>query len=142
MTALRPRRPGGVTLLIVLLWLQALIGIAGGVVLIVVRHAASVQHNTHRSASTLVAVGIVILALGVITALIASSLGRGSNLARWIVVIVSLLQLVGAILTLIRVQGDTRIGAIVDGVIALVILYVLFGERGSQEFFTGRALAR
>lgn len=137
MTAIRPRRPGGVTLLIVLLWVQALLGIAGGVILILVHHNRSVIHNTHQTASALLAIGIVVLVIGLVTALIASALGRGSNFARWIVAIVSFLQLAGAIFTAIRVHGDSRVGAIVNGAIALIILYILFGERGSQQYFTG-----
>ena len=122
-----------------LLWLQALIGIAGGAILILVHNQHSVIRSTHSTASTLLAVGIVIAVIGLITALIAWALGRGSNFARWLVGLISLLQLVSAIYTLIRVHGGSRVPAAVDGVIALIILYVLFAERGSREFFTGRA---
>jgi hypothetical protein len=138
MNAHRPHRPGGVTLLLVLLWLQALIGIAGGVILIIVHNSASVIRNAHQSASTLLAVGIATLIIGLITALIARGLGRGSNFARWIVGLISVLQLAGSIASLIRVHGESRIAAAVDGVIALIILFILFAERGSREYFGAR----
>ncbi len=134
-TAARPHRPVGVTVLVILLWVQALIGIAGGVILVILHHNRSVIHNTHQSASALLAIGIVALVIGVVTALIAYALSRGSNFARWIVALISALELAAAIYTAIRVHGDSRIGAIVNGAIALIILYILFGERGSQEYF-------
>lgn len=124
-------------MLIILLWVQAIIGIAGGVILILVHNNRSVIHNTHQSASVLLTTGVIVLAIGVVTALIAAALGRGSNFARWIVGLLSGLQLAGAIYTAVRVHGDSRVGAIVNGVIAVIILYILFGERGSEQFFTG-----
>ena len=70
-----------------------------------------------------------------VTALIAYAIGSGSNFARWIVALLGCLQLAGAIYTAVRVHGDSRVGAIVNGAIALIVLYILFGERGSQEYF-------
>ena len=122
-------------MLVVLLWVQALLGIAGGVILVVLHHNRSVIQNTHQSASALLAIGIGVLVIGAVTALIAYAIGSGSNFARWIVALLGGLQLAGAIYTAVRVHGDSRVGAIVNGAIALIVLYILFGERGSQEYF-------
>ena len=68
-------------MLVVLLWVQALLGIAGGVILVVLHHNRSVIQNTHQSASALLAIGIGVLVIGAITALIAYAIGSGSNFA-------------------------------------------------------------
>ena len=135
---MRARRPPGVTLLVFLLWLQAILAIAAGVALIVLRHNHSLIHDSHTSSSNLLAYGIAIVVVGVITALIASSLGHGSNFARWLVGFVSLLHLAAAVYGLVRIHSGERWAALVDAVIAFIVLYILFGERGSREFFTGR----
>ena len=138
MTSARAQRPVGVTILIVLLWIQALVSIAGGVALILLHKNHSLVHDAHASSSTLLAYGIGVLIVGVVTALIASALGRGSDFARWVVGLISILQLAGSVYGVVHFHGGSRTGAIVNGVIALIILYVLFGERGSRRICTGR----
>ena len=54
-TSAQARRPVGVTILIVLLWIQALVSIAGGVALILLHKNHSLVHNAHASSSTLLA---------------------------------------------------------------------------------------
>jgi hypothetical protein len=135
---MRARRPPGVTLLVFLLWVQAILGIGGGIALILLRHNRSLLDHGHTSASTLLAYGIAVLVIGVITALIATSLGHGSNFARWLVGLVSVLHIAGAIFGLIRIHSSGRFGTLADAAIALIVLYILFGGRGSREFFTGR----
>jgi hypothetical protein len=131
------RRPFGVSLLAFLLWVQAIIALAGGIALIILHNHASVIRETHRSPHTLLIDGIAATIVGAITALVARGIGRGSNFVRWLVGLIALLHLAAAIVVAVGVHGDARIAAIVDGAIAFVVLYILFGERGSKEFFTG-----
>lgn len=138
LTPVRRRRPFGVTILIVFLWIQAIIGIVGGILLIVFHHDHSLIHNSKASSSDLLGYGIGALVVGLITAWIASAIGRGSNFARWFIGFISLLHLAGAIYGFIRIHSSERYGSAADGIIALIVLYILFGERGSREFFTGR----
>lgn len=136
--AVSRHRPFGVTVLVFLVWLQALLQIAGGVILIFVRDDGDVLSQTSLSGDELLALAIGLIIVGLITALVASALGHGSNFARWLVAILTLLNLGGAIYQLTSVNADSEISAIASIVIALLVLYVLFAERGSREFFTGR----
>lgn len=40
--------------------------------------------------------------------------------------------------SLVAIDGVTRGQAFVNALVALAVLYILFGERGSREFFEGR----
>ena len=132
------RRPFGVSVLVFLVWLQALLQIAGGVVLLIVRDDRDVLKNTSYSSDELLTIAVVIIVVGLITALVASALGRGSNFARWLVAILTFFNLAGGIIQVASVHGNNSASGIVSIVIALVVLYILFAERGSREFFTGR----
>ncbi len=132
------RRPFGVSVLVVLVWLQALLEIAGGVLLLLFRDDKEVLANTDFSTDALLTIAIVLLIAGVITALVASALGNGSNFARWLVAILSLFNLAGGIVQVAAVHGNNVASGISSIVIALIVLYILFAERGSREFFTGR----
>ena len=126
-------RPGGVTILIVLMWIQAILGMASGVVFLLLRHNATLLHQTEWGTNTLTAAAIVTFVIAAITALLAYLLGRGSNAVRWLVGIVSALEIAGS---LARFAGTTRTSAIITLVIGLAVLYILFAERGSKEFFS------
>lgn len=132
------RRPFGVSVLVFLVWLQALLQIAGGVLLIFVRDDGDVLSETSLTSDELLALAIGLIIVGLITALVASALGHGSNFARWLVAILTVLNLGGGIYQLTSVNGQNEISAIASIVVALVVLYILFAERGSREFFTGR----
>src|SRR3954468_3376261 len=95
------RRPGGVTFLVILLWAQALLGIAGGIALIVVRDDGGLLHDTGRSADTLLAWGNGQHVLGLFKACLAPALGRGNNTVRWLVGAFALLHLIGGLATII-----------------------------------------
>lgn len=132
------RRPFGVSVLVFLVWLQAIVQIAAGVILIFVRDQSDVLSETSLSSDDLLIVAIAAIVVGLITALVASALGRGSNFARWLVAILTVLNLAGGIYQLTSVHGKNEVSGIVSIVVALVVLFILFGERGSREFFTGR----
>ena len=129
-------RPVGVTIMIVLMWIQAILGMVSGVVFLLLRHNATLRHQTKWGTNTLTAVAIVAIVIAAITALLAYLLGRGSNAVRWLVGIVSALEVAGSVYALARFAGTTRTNAIITLVIGLAVLYILFAERGSKEFFS------
>lgn len=128
-------RPVGVTILMVLIWIEALIGIIGGIYLIIAHNNLDLRIELNRSADTILWYGIVTLVIGLITAWVASALGRGSEFARWLLALIAGLNLLSAIYSFIALDGVTRSSALVSGIVAVVVLYILFGERGSREFF-------
>lgn len=133
------RRPFGVSVLVFFVWLQAIFGIVGGALLLIFRDESDVLSHTSLTSDELLTVAIIAIVVGVITAMVASSLGRGSNFARWLVAILNLFHLAGGIYEVSNADGGGGdAGGIGSIVIALIVLYILFFERGSREFFGGR----
>lgn len=128
-------RPVGVVILMVILWIQAVIQMIGGIVLILARNDADVLAQTDLSSGSMLAAGVVAILIGAITAIIASAIGRGSNFARWIVAIIATINLVYGIVLVFSITGHVISTGLAEVVLALITLYILFGERGSKEFF-------
>lgn len=139
------RRPIGVTVIAVLMCLQAVVGVMSGLVLVLGRHDPQLLRETKWTSGNVLGAGIAVLALAVLTMLLAYLLARGSNAVRWLVALVAVLQLAASGYALARAAVDHhRVGgisspeSIATCVIALVVLLILFAEPGSREFFTGR----
>ncbi|MGD9990371.1 hypothetical protein [Pseudonocardia sp.] len=137
MSAAPLTRPGSVTVVVVLVWISAILQLLVGVLLLVV--AATVgTADIDVARGVIVAVGIFTLVIGLLTAAVASRLGKGGNGARIIVTVLEVLQIVGAITTL-SVYGTTGAGsgAIGNIAIAVIILALLWNNR-ANEFFARR----
>ena len=133
------RRPFGVSVLVFFVWLQAILGIVGGVVLLIVHNDSDVLSHTTLTGDELLGVAIAAIVIGLITAMVASALGRGSNFARWLIAILNFFHLTGGIYAVANADGaGGASGGIGSIVIALIVLYILFFERGSREYFAGR----
>jgi hypothetical protein len=130
-------RPVGVTIVVVLLWINAVLSIIGGIILIAERHTSSVLDQTDWTPNGILGAGVGFIIFGLITALFAMALGHGSNFVRWLIGIIALIHVAGGIWALIDLEGTARTSGIVDGIIGLIVVYILFFERGSNEFFTG-----
>ncbi len=130
-----PHRPVGVTILVVLLWIQAVLQIIGGIVLIFARNDVDILNQTSLSSGGMLTVGILGIIIGAITALVANGVGRGSNFARWIVAFFACLNLVYGIVEIFSISGHLIATGLVTVLLGVVVLYILFGERGSREFF-------
>jgi uncharacterized membrane protein (DUF2068 family) len=135
-------RPVGVTILVVLLWIQAIFGILGGLFLIIEHNDAALLDHVDESAGTINAIGWAALIVGLLTAVVAWAIGSGSNFARWFAGIIAALNLAGGIWSFFVLDGVTRGQALWSILIAFIVLYILFGERGSREFFEGAPPAR
>jgi hypothetical protein len=118
-------RPGGVTLVAVIAWINGVLAVIGGILILIAGTAEG-------SGAAVVAawVGIVI---GVITILVGVGLLRGSNLARIIATIVFVLNLGSAIFTAFSAPGQLW-SAIITGLLAVVGLVLLYSAR-ANEFF-------
>lgn len=123
------RRPGGVTLVAVIVVLngilELLVGILGlaGVVAV--------------GAGVLAPVPIVAIVLGILTILVGLSLLRGGQIARVITTIVLAIDLAYAILGIFQSTGSSSIWSpIVSGLLALLGIVLLWTRRASA-FFRG-----
>ena len=110
-------RPGGVTLIAVLTWINGALGIASGVIGIIGGAGTPAW---------------VALALGVITLAVGVGLLNGSSLARVLATIVFVLSVAAAVYSLFT--GGTLWSAIGTGGLSLIALILLYTAR-SNAFF-------
>jgi hypothetical protein len=129
------KRPGGITLLMVIGVIQGLLGILAGVVLFIGRTDQQVLAQSGNSKSAVAAVAITTMAFGALVVLISLALGGGSRGARLVLGIVVILDLIGDVYVIFKYTGSQRTGAIVAAVVALIVLYLLYGSQASKDFF-------
>jgi hypothetical protein len=131
-------RPFGVTLVVVLTWLAAIADFVGGVVLLTDAEDRAMRHDLGLTVDEMRWSGAVMIALGVITVLVAVGLGRGANWARALVAIVMCLHIASAVYSLTQVswenQRDEAWSALGQVGISLLVLLVLFSARADRWF--------
>ncbi len=131
------RRPGGVTFLVVLSVLQGLGGLIGGIFLAATHNRADVIRDTKTNSHTLLVYGISAIAIGLIYLLVARGLAHGNGLARFLVGLVSLVDVIGGVAVAVTKHGDVRTQAIGSAVVGFVILVLLYSPK-ANAFFRGR----
>jgi len=110
-------RPGGVTLIAVLTWINGAIGIINGI-LGVIGGGGSVAWIT-------LVLGVIVLAVGV-------GLLNGSNTARILAAIVFVITVAASVYALIT--GGIQWGPIVQGALSLIALIMLFSGKANAFF--------
>ena len=126
MTAPATRRPGLVTVVVVLTVIGGIAAIAVGIIAMV----AFGNFFNH---------GLVPIVLGLIYLAVAKGLANGNSLSRTLVAIVSVLQIVYAIFALFSATdngtGNSPIGS---GIVSLIILLILYSPK-ANAFFDSRS---
>jgi hypothetical protein len=134
LTSRAPRRPGGVTLIAVIMFLQAIAGIGVGIALIVERNNSWFLDHTNRKVDEILAYGVVGIVWGVIVLLVGMGIWWGRNWARYLVGVVEALSIASGVYLLAR-SGSANVGSGVAQIaMGLVILYLLFNNRASGYF--------
>ena len=128
------RRPGGITLLAVLIVVSGLLGLIGSIAVIIGRGNDDFVSDTGVGSSTLLWVGIVGVIIAVVYLLVARGLTRGSGLARGLAALVAVLSLASGIYQAIIQSGSLRWSAIVSALLALIVLLLLFSPRANAFF--------
>jgi hypothetical protein len=117
-------RPAGVTLIAVIVWINGLLSVIGGIVALIAGGSAALT------------AAIVSIILGVLTIAVGVGLLRGSRVARVIATIFLVLSLASAIYSVI--VGISAPGSIivpiVSGALALIALILLWTSRASSFF--------
>jgi hypothetical protein len=125
-----------VVFVMILVWIVAVLSILGGLFFMLASEAVLAQAGISKSAA--MTYGWWEIGYGVITALVAMGLGRGSRIARLLVSLLMALRIVAAAWAAIALSGHrgfwTAVGA---GVIAIVILIMLWNAR-ADAFFKGK----
>ena len=130
------QRPGVVTFVVVLLWIQAITSAVAGVVALAFRDNASVQETVNQTSSELLIYAIVELVIALIIALVALSLSGGSRGARLLVAIVQGVRIAASTWAIATHHaGGFMTTSIVTIAFGLFILWALYGNDKSEEFF-------
>lgn len=140
-------RPGGVTLVVVFMWIAGVLEILGGAVYLWLSFNPSQIPNTLTIDQTLDAVtasndlkgflltvGIVSIVLGVVTILLAGGLSNGSNGARIFVSILVVLQILSDAWEMTQLRGNTVYGNLLAILLWLIVLGILWSSRASAFF--------
>ena len=135
-SARRARRPFGVTLIVALTVISGLLGLAAGALIVALHKNDDLLRRTEESSSTLLTVGIVSGVIGFVYLLVARGLARGSGFARFLVALVSVLNLIGGVYLLIARQEDVRLHGVVSAALALLILLLLYSKQANAFFRT------
>jgi hypothetical protein len=130
------RRPLGVTLLVVLIVINGLIALVGGLVLAIQHDDRSVIRQTSMSSDSLLTYGIALIIVGAIYLLIARGLASGGGISRFLVGAFSLLNLIAGIWVAVEKDGRLQTQAIVSAVISAVVLILLYSPRANAFFRT------
>ena len=126
-------RPGSVTLVVVLTWISAILAIVAGAFALF--GGEQYLNELGWSAGEARIEGIVGIVFGLILALLASALGKGSKFARFLVTIVMLFRLVVGAVEAVALWGSTYMWAGVVGVVvALLVLWLLWNAKAGAFF--------
>lgn len=126
--------PLGISVITILMYIGAILDIAGGIFLLIEK--GPVAEAADMGESAIVAIAIAMLVSGVIIGLLAFGLRSASNGVRLVIAVVMVLRIASAIYVMFAVPG-ARFEGVVGAVIAVIVLYVLYGSEDSKAFFDG-----
>jgi hypothetical protein len=117
-------RPGGVTLVGVLIVIAGILGLLGGLLGL---------FNAEARAGLGILSLIIAVVVSVIYLAVAKGIFDGNNFSRLLVGIVTVINLIGGIIALIFVSG-ARLNGFISIIFALIILGLLYNRRASAFF--------
>lgn len=135
----RTKRPGLVTLIGIIIYVQAVIAAVVAVMAFFNRDDSYWQTQTGQSADGLLTVAIVEAILAVILFLVAARLMAGARGARTLVAVVMVLRIAAGVWAMLAHHAGGIFGtAGITVLIALFVLWVLYGHDASEEYFGDR----
>lgn len=123
-------RPGSVTFVAVLTYLNGALDIIGGVILLIARDQVAGGGNS----AAITTSAIVSILLGVVTVVVARGLLRGSSVSRALVAVVMVIDILNGVLLLFTSQVVTGVIQILWSILIVALLFT----RRANAFFTGR----
>lgn len=120
------KRPGGVTLVAVIVWIQGFLSALGGFFLMV-------GVNTPDATMTgFNVIGLISLVLGIVTIIVGVGLLRGSSTARVLTTVVLVLSIASAVYAMVTTGNvATQIISALLAVIGLILLYT----KAASDYF-------
>lgn len=135
----RVRRPWGVTFVVVLTWIAALVDLAAGLAFLWERfRPADLDLGVALDPDQLWIYATAAILMGLLTAAIALGLAAGSQLSRVLVLLLMALRIAGAIYVYGQHGAEARSAALGEGAIALAVILMLASPRASAYFRRGR----
>lgn len=132
------RRPGVVTFIGIILYIQAFAAAAFGIVTLIERNNAKLQAVTGQSDSELVVYAIVEFIFAVLLFLVASGVMSGAKWARILVALVVGFRIVAISWWMIAHHGGgIHTTGLVSILIYVFVLWALYGHKESDEFYEG-----
>lgn len=134
------KRPGYITLIVVLVVVSGIVAVITGSVLVLARNSVEVEKaagqasGTPESAANLLALGLAQIVIGVVYLAVARGLARGLARARTTVMVLSVLSLVGGVWTLLSATSTVRPSAAIGFLIAVETLVLLVSDRAKVFF--------
>ncbi len=125
-------RPGSVTFVAVLAYINGILNIIGGVLVLFTRSQMAGSNGGTLAGITTAA--ILSILLGIIVVIVARGLLRGSSGARLVVTIVMVIDILNGVLMLFTSQLVSGVIQILWSLLIIVLLYT----RRANEFFAGR----
>lgn len=125
-----PRRPVGVTIAVVLIYVQAVLEIIVGTVLVLARYSVDPASGEVLVVTLL---GSAVILFGLFLVAVASGIARGSRFSRGIVTVLLALSLATKILSVVVGIGQSW-WTVVDALIAVAILVVMWTGAGRRYF--------
>lgn len=126
------QRPGGVTLVAVLVWISGALDIIGGVLLLFMQNDVELQ-NSFGGTAGLITAAVGGMLLGLIVIVVARGLLRGRNGARLVITVVEVFSIVAGIF--LAIAAPTLLSSELVGVVLSVIVLGLLWSRSASAYF-------
>jgi len=124
--------PLGISIITILMYIGAILDFAAG--LFMVLDKASLADASSFTESAFLYQGIALIVSGIIIGLLAMGLRSGSNGIRVVIAVVMAIRLLFGIYVIFAVP-IARYEGLATAIVAVVVLYFLYGSDDSKEFF-------
>ncbi|MEX2274717.1 MAG: hypothetical protein WEA10_03990 [Actinomycetota bacterium] len=129
------RRPGGVTFIMILAYLEGFFTVLTGVIILIGRDNIDLSGSLRLDSDELLWMALVVIAVGIAILAIANALGRGDDWARIVVAVFTIFSLVSHVFVLFRSgYGASVLSSIISIGLGVLVLYLLFNERAAGFF--------
>jgi hypothetical protein len=137
MTIASVHRPIGVAIVAIVGFVQAFFAALAGIALIVERNNSALHEHVDNASGAITAYGVGAVIWGVIAFFVALGLWNGAGWSRIVVAILQAVAIGGGVYLLFAWGGTYIWTGIWQILVALIVLYFLYGARG-EEFFAAR----
>lgn len=127
-------RPGVISLVIIVVWIQAAIAAVLGLTQLILRDDADFQARVGQDADQLLTSAIIELVLAAVLILVALGLGRGSRSVRTLVAVVMSARIAYSIFVMISQTGGAVAAAAVTIGISMFVLWALYDSEDASAY--------